>query len=83
MYPGYPDLAKSPHCWAVLIDCPLAHALFHMLAPAKHPYGTPANAAPARMKSGYAPAKTLVIMAPEDKPVANTLSAGTPYLAIK
>lgn len=37
---------------------------------------------PALKMSGYAPASTLVIMAPEDVPTAKTRFASTPQLAI-
>ena len=49
---------------------PPEHWLFHSdpLVVAKHPAGTPEKAAPAAKTSGYSAARTLVIMAPEEKP---------------
>src|SRR5690348_9806271 len=47
VYPGYMDRARSPHCCAVLVIWPPEHWLFHSdpLVVAKHPAGTPENAA--------------------------------------
>src|SRR4051812_46826638 len=72
--PGNAPRARSPHCCAVLIDWPLAQVVFHSepSVVAKHPNGTPMNAAPALNTSGKSPSSTLVIIAPDDAPVTNT-----------
>ena len=49
---------------------------------AKQPNATPESTMPALKMSGYAPASTLVIIAPEDVPTAKTRSGSTPQLAI-
>ena len=50
-------------------------------APRKHACATPEKAAPASNTSGYEPAITLVIMAPEDPPMTYTLDASPWYLS--
>jgi hypothetical protein len=70
------------HCWAVWMSFPWAHCEFHALAPAKQPNATPESTAPAWKTSGYAPASTLVIIAPDDEPVTKTRLASTPQFAI-
>ena len=61
---------------------PSAHCSFHESTgcpgSAKHPNGTPeSTTAPLKM-SGYAPARTAVIIAPEDVPTAKTRAGSTP-----
>ena len=52
---------------------PPEHWLFHSepSVVAKQPAGTPENAEPAAKTSGYSAARTLVIMAPEEKPLTH------------
>ncbi|KAH6840585.1 hypothetical protein B0I37DRAFT_437911 [Chaetomium sp. MPI-CAGE-AT-0009] len=50
-------------------------------APRKHACATPEKAAPASNTSGYEPAITLVIMAPDEPPMTYTLAASPLYLS--
>src|SRR4051794_29216502 len=70
--------ATSPHCCADLMTFPPEHWPFHSepSVVAKQPAGTPENAEPAEKTSGYSAARTLVIMAPEEKPLT-TMRAGS------
>ena len=68
------------------MSCPSAHCEFQLSSgwpgTAKHPNATPESTMPARNTSGYAPASTFVIIAPEDVPTAKTRSGSTPQFAI-
>src|SRR5690349_17630265 len=46
---------------------------------AKHPAGTPENAEAAAKTSGYSAARTLVIIAPEEKPLTTIRDGSTLY----
>src|ERR1044071_2267218 len=73
--------AVSPHSRADRLTFPPAHWLFHSepFVVAKQPAGTPENAEPAAKTSGYWAARTLTIIAPEEKPLTTTRPGSTGY----
>ena len=83
--PGNALNTLCAHCWPVSTKSPSAHCSFHespgWFGSAKHPNATPESTTPARKTSGYAPARTLVIIAPEDVPAAKTRAGSTPQFA--
>lgn len=83
LYPGYAASTMAFHSAPVLIMRPVAQSLLHTSYPfpAKQPKATPAQAEPAAKTSGYDPSRTLVIIAPDEVPVAKTRSALPLYFA--
>ena len=66
------------------MSSPVAHCEFQLSSgwpgSPKQPKATPESTMPALKTSGYAPASTLVIIAPEEVPTAKTRFASTPQL---
>ena len=81
-YPGYASYTRCAHCAPVSTSSPSEHCEFQLSSGCpgseKQPSGTPESTMPAWKRSGYAPASTFVIIAPEDVPTAKTRVASTP-----